>query len=117
MYGYVTIVASVLLMTPIQKLSPTLNLPPPAPARRASVIPLTLSNTPYVMAGLTVKTKPGFKPVQSPVNPDSATISRPTSRSDLDDLEDEICCRRAMTDTGIVKIWAKAPANAPSSSS
>ena len=28
-----------------------------------------------------------------------------------------ICCRRAITDTGIVKIWARAPASAPRASS
>jgi len=69
------------------------------------------------MAGLTVSTSPGFKPVHNPVQPFSCTISDPTSSRDLELELSAICCRRAITDTGIVNIWARAPASAPRASS
>lgn len=109
-------VANVLLPTPIQKLCPKVKRPP-CSCLDCRTRALTRSNTPYVMAGLTVNTSPGLRPVQSPVHPLSETISRPTSNRDLPVEEEDICWRRAMTDTGIVKIWARAPASAPSASS
>lgn len=80
-----------------------------------------------------MSTRPGFSPVQRPVHPDSATISRAVSvKEGLLSFHSasfspgrilglaggsHSCCRVAITETGIVKIWASAPAIAPSKSS
>ena len=122
-YGYVTTVASVLLPTPKANASPTLNLP----ARPASAPAFKRSNTPYVIAGFTVNTKPGLRPVHSAVGPPSATISPAVSKK-VGGREavaailalvcgSHNCWRVAMTATGMVKIWASAPAAAPRASS
>lgn len=112
-------VARVLLVTPSQNASPTVNLPAGTPFR-ASFHALSRSKTPYVIAGLAVKTRPGFKPVQRPVIPLSAMIScavssnegaparRDFEAGDPSALEEDgsthSCCRVAMTATGMVKI-------------
>jgi hypothetical protein len=106
-------------------------------------IDFTLSNTPYVMAGLTVSTSPGLRPDQSPAMPSSWIISRATPRKEssytsplvpaaigtcsVSSVEEvataslaaalPTCCRVAMTATGMVNICARAPAMAPSESS
>jgi len=106
-------------------------------------IDLTLSNTPYVIAGLTVSTNPGLRPDQRPVMPSSWIISRATARKESSyippsalaargtcsmssaegavaaslDVALPTCCRVAMTATGIVNTCARAPAMAPSESS
>ena len=72
MYGYVTTVAMALLVTPIQKFSTMLRVPPPRESRTYDLI---RSKAPYVIAGFTVNTRPGFRPVHRPVGPDSLMIS------------------------------------------
>jgi hypothetical protein len=79
MYGYVTTVANVLLNTPVKNAIPGDRTP--CPPFAATTTPLTLSNTPYVMAGLTVNTNPGFKPVHNPAIPSSSMISLAVSMS------------------------------------
>ena len=78
MYGYVTTVAKVLLPTPNQNASATLNFVFPV-LRNVQV--LNLSKAPYVIAGFTVSTKPGLRPVHKPVRPDSCIISDAVSNN------------------------------------
>lgn len=114
--------AKVLLKTPIQNASPTPSLPPArSPSNRQL---FKRSNTPYVIAGFTVSTKPGLRPVQSAVTPPSAMISFAVSQKlgSLAGLADwaggtQSCWRVAMTAAGMVNIWARAPAAAPRDSS
>jgi hypothetical protein len=117
----VTTVANVLLKTPIKNDLPGVNRPSDPAATCAAInIPLTRSNTPYVIAGLAVNTNPGFSPVHKPVTPSSAMISRAVSNSPGDLIPwsgVRSCCRVAITATGIVKICANAPARAPRMSS
>lgn len=139
-----------------------LSSPPVARSLARSMIPFTRSYNPYVIAGLTVRTRPGLMPNQRPVTPSSWTISfaMPMNESsyssssslssapasgaaplpaafstssgdvftasakDLTTVFDlglsnewPICWRVAITATGIVNIWARAPANAPRISS
>ena len=100
--------ANVLLNTPIANDLPGVNLASaPAATCAAIKIPLTRSKTPYVMAGFTVNTNPGFKPVHRPVSPSSAMISRAVASSPgaaAPSSETWSCCRVAMTATGMVKI-------------
>ena len=117
-----TIVASVLLIAPTRNDSQGPIFVDESPlARRIRL--LTRSNTPYVIAGLTVNTNPGLRPSHKPVTPSSSTISRATPRKEsstssfLDRSGRPTCCRVAITETGRVKICARAPAAAPSKSS
>lgn len=120
-----TMVASVLLNAPTKNDNQGPIFVDKSPlARRIKL--LTRSNTPYVIAGFTVNTRPGFKPSHKPVTPSSATISRATPRKEsstsseisiLDRSGRPTCCRVAITETGMVKICARAPAAAPSKSS
>ena len=54
----------------------------PACSRAAKMMPFNLSKTPYVIAGLTVRTSPGLMPSQSPVTPSSSMISLATARKE-----------------------------------
>lgn len=108
-------VASVLLRAPTKNDNPGVSLSfDPAFALARSNKLFTLSNIPYVMAGFTVRTKPGLIPSQRPVTPSSRMISLATPRKesslfseDADRGSSEFrptCCRVAITETGIVNI-------------
>src|SRR5712671_4484026 len=130
-----TTVASDLLVAPRakDKPGPRLAFASPTRSRAASTAPFMRSNTPYVIAGFTVSTRPGLRPSQRPVTPSSFTISRATLQNEPSCssspsspalplplpllLGTPSCWRVAMTDTGMVNICASAPAIAPSASS
>src|SRR5438445_13708915 len=123
-------VAMVLLNAPTTKDNQGPILVDAAPLA-SNTMDLMRSNMPYVIAGLTVNTNPGLRPSQRPVTPSSSIISCATAMNELSSSfplpfvpegEDPTsgrptCCRVATTDTGMVKIWPRAPATAPSASS
>lgn len=94
-----------------------------------------LSNTPYVIDGLTVSTNPGLIPSHSPFTPSSLIISLATAKNEPSfplarvtpaSFSSSVrgrafvalnCWRVAITETGMVNIWARAPATAPRTSS
>src|SRR5689334_10281409 len=107
-------VAIVLLRAPNQKIMPGDKV---SVFSRFDNTSLNLSKVPYVIAGLTHKINDGFNPFHSPVTPSSPVISLAVPSKFLRSLELVVCCLVDMTETGIVKICAKAPANAPNNNS
>jgi hypothetical protein len=108
-----TTVANVLLSAPMMNDNQGESLVMPfVLARRYKLF--TRSKTPYVIAGLTVKTKPGLMPSQRPPTPSSSMISFATPKKESSkSASDSIgmlevgrptCCRVAITETGIVNI-------------
>lgn len=91
-----TIVAIVLLKAPTTNALPGVIF---SPGFKMAVF--NLSNIPYVIAGLIVKTNEGFNPLHNPVIPSSARISRTVWKKVVEVLAS--CCRVAITETGIVK--------------